>query len=110
MKLSPMKPYTRIGKLRKSPLGYDGTLPATKRSAWSKDPARVTAIGARDGDERLRAEPIVQHPVTAPKRVVWTGLRLKNNRAPLWDVDQKILFAGKKVPRSWKLPGFDSTW
>ena len=55
----------------------------------------------------------MQHPVTAPKRVVWSGLRLKNNRAPLWDGDAgggKILFAGKKLPRSWKLPGFDSTW
>lgn len=106
MSLKRMKLHNRVRKLEISPLGYDGKLPVIKKSAWSNQPARVTGIG---NSAQPRAS--VTTDVTAPSKVMWSGRRLNGATAPsVKGALKKRLFASQKIPKSWVLPGFQSTW
>ena len=107
-----MKKHTRTGVLSMSPLGYDGSLPAVKKSSWTRNGPRLTAGGS---DAVLE---LGRRAVTAPRHHLWNGLRVQNNpeekekrmsKKEQAGVEKK-LFASKTIPRSWKLPNFDSPW
>ena len=108
MSLNNMKRYNRVRKLDISPLGYDGKLPILKKSAWSKEAPRETGIGNGTKSSLPRS---VKRDVTAPSKVIWNGRRLNGSMAPPRNnLLKKQLFASQKIPKSWVLPGFKSTW
>ena len=108
LSLKPLKLHTRVRKLGISPLGYDGKLPVIKTSAWSKRPARMTGIG----ENISLPTASVKIDVAGPSKTMWSG-RLLDGAKASWAQEgmlKKRLFASQKIPRSWVLPGFQSTW
>ncbi len=109
MSLKRVKSHNRVRKLEVSPLGYDGKLPAIKKSAWSNQPARVTGAGYSNAQPTISSS--FNTDVTAPSKVMWSGQRLNGAAAPsARGMLKKRLFASQKIPKSWVLPGFKSTW
>jgi len=118
MKMVKMKKYTRVGKLAMSPLGYDGSLPAVKKSKWTKRGPRLTSLGTNEQNNKE----LLRRAITAPRDHLWNGLRVKKNIdldaalvlqkeiAAREEGTNKRLFASKTIPRSWKFPTFDSPW
>ena len=72
MKLLKLKKHTGTGVLQMSPLGYDGALPAVKKSMWTRNGPRLTSSSNYATKEFRRT------PVTAPRRHLWNGLRVQN--------------------------------
>ena len=72
MKLLKLKKHTGTGVLQMSPLGYDGALPAVKKSMWTRNGPRLTSSSKYATKEFRRT------PVTAPRRHLWNGLRVQN--------------------------------
>ena len=110
MTLKRMKSHNRVKTVNISNLGYDGKLPAIKKSAWSKQPVRRTAVGSQH--DALHAPALsIKTDIAAPSKIVWSGRRL---RGAIIGHDSgelnRRLFASQKIPRSWVLPGFKSTW
>ena len=118
MKMSTLKKHTRIGVLKMSPLGYDGSLPAVKKSKWSLKGPRLTSSSSN----AYICKELSRTAVTQPRKHRWNGLRVQNNAVEEEVVvvggggaggsseSGKNLFGSETIPRTWKLPNFDSPW
>ena len=80
MKLIKLKKHTGRA-LQMSPLGYDGALPAVKKSMWTRNGPRLTSSSINTTKEFRRT------PVTAPRRHLWNGLRVQNNNGTFFEME-----------------------